>query len=122
MRRKILCVDDEIQILNILSRLLESEGFEVKKAINADEFQKTAPEFQPDLIILDIMLGDKNGVQVYDDLIAKGFDKKVPVIFLSGLVQESMKSPASPGRTYALLAKPFKHDELIRQINTLLGA
>ncbi len=121
MKKKILCVDDELNILNILRELLIPEGYDIELAKDAREFQSKAVSFKPDLILLDIMLGDKNGVQLLDDLIKKGHCLQTPVIVLSGLVQEHQISLAGAGRKFAMLAKPFKPAELLGQIKILLA-
>ena len=119
---KILLVDDEEQILELLKFELNSEGFEVFTACNEKEFRHHALSEKPDLIILDIMLGDKNGPLIYDELLAKGLiDRSIPVIFLSALAEDRPPVPAMPGRTYALHGKPFESEELIREIRSLIN-
>ncbi len=120
---KILLVDDEVQFLELLKFELTSEGFEVFTACNEEEFRMRAFSEKPDLIILDIMLGDKNGPLVYDELLAEGLlDRSVPVIFLSALVQDRPPIPVTAGRNYALHGKPFESEKLIQAIRSLIKA
>lgn len=120
MKIKILLVDDEIEILHLLEEWLKMNGFEVHSAQNGHEFREKALSLRPDLIILDIMLGGENGPQLYDELLNEGLDRKVPVIFLTGLGEFS-ESPASPGRTYTLRTKPFNPNELVQDIQCLIN-
>lgn len=118
---RILAVDDDRPFLDILARNLTERGFEVLQAHDAAAFLEQAPLAKPDLIILDIMLGADNGVQVYDSLIRRGFDRKIPVIFLSGLAGDQPPAPASAARNYALLGKPVATDHLVQEIKNLLA-
>ena len=121
MKIKILLVDDEKEILDILKEWLVLEGFEVLTAQTGREFRKLALAEKPNLIVLDIHLGSDNGPAVYDELLSQGFDRRVPVIFLTGLVSEEAKSRAAAGRTYALHTKPFNMTEIIKDIHCLVG-
>ena len=117
---RILIVDDDSEIYESLAELLASEGFEPVWAKNAEEFKAQAFSHKPALIILDILLGRDNGTQTYNKLLLEGFDRKVPVVFLSGLVENYGTAPVLPGRTYALHSKPFKYEELLRDIRCLI--
>lgn len=121
MKTRVLVVDDEIEICEILREVLCSEGFEVLIAHNAAEFCLQALAKSPHLIILDINLGGSSGPEVYNDLLGKGLNAGIPVIFLSALVPEELSSPGRviPGRKYIMHAKPFYCDRLIRDIQSL---
>jgi DNA-binding response OmpR family regulator len=121
MKAKILLVDDEKEILELLKDFLLIEGFEVLSAQTGSEFRELALSEKPDLIILDIMLGKDNGVAIYNRLLQEGLERTVPVIFLTGLTEDHSESPASPGRTYALRTKPFNPTELVNDIYYLVN-
>ncbi|MBI4549754.1 MAG: response regulator [Candidatus Omnitrophica bacterium] len=116
----ILIVDDDCEFLDLMKECLTSRGFEVALAPDSEAFRESAFSRRPDLIILDIMLGESNGVHAYENLILDGFDAKVPVIFLSGLAKDRPPSPASEGRRYALHSKPIQVDYLVGEINRLI--
>jgi len=120
-KKKILCVDDDAAFLKLLRRQLESHDFDVSVAQDAKSFHGVALVEKPDLIVLDIILGNDMGPTTYDQLLELGFDKKVPVIFLSGLASDQPKNPASEGGTYALHSKPFDIKKLLEDINRLIG-
>ncbi len=122
MGQKILVVDDDPPILELLKFDLMSEGFNVVTAKNEMEFRNAVDNERPALIILDIMLGDKNGALIYNELLGKGLQRSTPVIFLSALASDQTPAPAAPGRSYALLGKPYDSEELIKEIRTMLAA
>src|SRR4051812_20826437 len=102
MKGRILIVDDDEELLDILSVILKDAGFQVMTAQDAEEFHRLAFLEKPNLIILDIMLGDKDGTVIYQQLLMEGLDKNIPVLFLTALAHGSSVTPAQPGRTYAL--------------------
>ncbi len=120
MKTRILLVDDEPELLELLEEILESEGFETCKAQTAGEFYAQALAKQPNLIILDIDLAGINGPEVYHMLLQKGLDNRIPVIFLSGLVPQELQTHAGAGRHYAMVSKPFDQEQLIEDIRRMI--
>lgn len=121
MGAKILVVDDDESLLDILKFMLSDAGFEVSTAQDEESFLQMAMEKKPDVLILDIMLGDKDGTISYQKLLGQGFDKKVPVIFLTALAKDSNTILPQPGRTYALMPKPFDYDKLVQGVTSLVN-
>lgn len=120
IKPRILVVDDERDILWTLGQRLVKWGFQPAFAQNGYEFEQQALSEDFDLIILDIMLGEQNGTDLYDMLLTRGLNRNIPVIFLSALAGDRPHFPISPGSTYALRGKPFDADELLEDINRLL--
>lgn len=120
MKPHILVVDDEKSMQDLLRDTLKLAGFEVSLAGNDAEFRELAFHHRPDVIILDILLGDKDGIQAYDELIHDGLDSKIPVIFLSALAKGREPTYPEPGKRYALLGKPFNSDDLVGRIHKLV--
>ena len=117
--KRILVVDDDKPILELLRFELASRHFDVLTAQNESEFRKLAGG-SPDLIILDIWLGNTNGVFIYNDLLSQGLlDGRVPVIFITALMQDKPPVHAQDGRTYAFFCKPFDTDEIVEEIHHL---
>jgi two-component system, OmpR family, alkaline phosphatase synthesis response regulator PhoP len=83
MKRKILIVDDDEDILQLLKYNLEKEGYEVKTLGNSKRAVSTAKLFFPDLIILDIMMPEKNGIELCRKLREKGRFKETYIFFLT---------------------------------------
>ncbi len=115
---KILLVDNDWRIRELMKFKFERFGYEVITAKNEQEFLKRALAIQPDLIILDIFLGNRLGTRLYDTLLALGFDPEIPVIFITGLKAEN-----EPMRSdnYALHIKPFNFDELAEDAERLIS-
>ena len=120
MKRRILVVDDEHSILELLRYKLSNQGFEVVTAANAWEFWCEALTIKPDLIILDIWLKGRLGTEVYNELLLNGLDSNIPIIFITALLEDCSPSHARPGVKYALYGKPFDFDELTKGVNCLL--
>lgn len=122
MKRRILVVDDDPDIFEVLQDLFGSDGQEVLWAKNSREFEEFAFQ-KPDLIILDILLGEvEDGPTIYGKLLSKGLSRDIPVIFLSALASDLPVSRLHPGRNYAMHAKPFKSNDLLRDVHMLMAA
>lgn len=114
--KKILIVDDEQDICELLRIQFQELGFRVETAYSAEEFEKKVFFEKPSVIILDIVLGDKNGPDVYDRLLHRGLDQKIPVVFMSALAVDRTVEHASAGRQYSLYAKPFDLKEFVGEV------
>lgn len=126
MSHKILVVDDDKPIRELLFHKLSMRGFDVATAKDEKEFWATAFEQKPDLIILDIWLKNRAGTDVYNNLLSFGFDAEVPVIFITALVEGEPVSgreihPALPAKKFALYSKPFNFEKLVNEIESLLS-
>src|SRR5688572_30096199 len=122
MKPKILVVDDEKSMQELLRNALSLSGFDVYLASNDAEFRSQALAHKPQAIILDILLGDKDGIEVYDELIDKGIlSDKIPVLIVSALAQDQPPSFPQPGRRYSLLGKPFDCDMLIQKLEKMIA-
>ena len=120
--KKILVVDDEKPIRELLRHKLSMCGFDVETAKNGKEFSDNALAHKPDLIILDIWLKNKMGTDFYYHLLENGFDPKVPVIFITALVEGYPKNTTGvSGRKCALYSKPFDFEKLLDEIHGLLN-
>lgn len=116
--KKILIVDDDASIINMMNVMLQKEQFqEIYQAMSASDAIEKAKEIQPDLIILDIMLPDSDGYEVCKEI--REFSM-APVIFLSAKNEETDKlvSFAVGGDEY--LTKPFSPRELVARIRVAL--
>ncbi len=116
MIQKILISDDEPDILSAFAELLRCYGFEVAEASNSEEFQKVFFAFNPDLIILDIVMKGESGPDLYDRVMKLSSAPKTPVVFASGLVDSRSQSPLVKGRQVAMYAKPLNIEQLVKDI------
>lgn len=117
MGRKILVVDDEKPIADILKFNLEKEGYDVELAYDGDEAVKKTYKDNPDLVILDIMLPKKDGFQVLKD-IRKEY--KIPVLMLTAKEEEVDKILGLELGADDYITKPFSMRELVARIKANL--
>lgn len=116
MKKKILVVDDQMAMRELLKFKLVKRGYEVFTAKDEREFWNLALDSKPDLIILDVLLDDKLGTEIYDSLLNFGLDPNVPVIFITALVEKQSPKRLKSGAKYALFSKPFDFEKLMRTI------
>ncbi len=117
MADKILIIDDDPAILKVLGMILEQRGFEVHKALRAEEGLRVAYRTQPDLVVLDIMLPEMDGYEVLRRLRELS---DVPIIFLTAVdgPKQSAKGLNMGADDY--IAKPYDVDELEARIRARL--
>jgi two-component system phosphate regulon response regulator PhoB len=117
--KKILVVDDEHDVTELLEYKLRHEGYEVKSINDPLLIMGTARQFQPHLLILDIMMPEISGLQICRMLRADPVMKDIPVIFLTarGETEDRVKGFETGADDY--LAKPFDARELLLRIQAL---
>jgi two-component system OmpR family response regulator len=115
---RILVVDDEPRITDLVAMALRYEGFEVSTAATGRAALKMVEEFRPALIVLDVMLPDMDGFAVTERLVADRV--KVPVLFLTArdAVEDKVRGLTLGGDDY--VTKPFSIEELVARIRALL--
>jgi two-component system, OmpR family, response regulator len=115
---RILVVDDEPNITDLVAMALRYEGFNVETADTGREALSAVEEFRPELIILDVMLPDLDGFAVTARL--KGARSKVPVLFLTArdAVEDKVRGLTLGGDDY--VTKPFSLEELVARVRVLL--
>ena len=119
--RRILIVDDEQDVLQHLSSILSSSGFEVMVAERGFEALKLAAEKKPDVIILDINLPDIDGGEVANRLSQNPQTSVIPIVYLTGLVtKQEQKEPRKIGKSF-VIAKPVLKGELLSIISKVLS-
>ena len=116
---KILLADDEPDILEIISYNLTSEGYEVICAKNGTEAISLAKEHLPSMIILDIMMPGKNGIEVCKLLRLQPEFKNTVIIFLSALNDEGTEIKGLETGADDYITKPISPKVLISKVNAL---
>ena len=118
MSRRILVVEDDDAIIFGLRTNLSFEGYQVESVNTCAGAVERALEFQPDLIVLDLMLPDGSGFEVMEGLAKAGFDGRILV--LSARIAETDKVSALKMGADDYVTKPFSLAELIARIGALL--
>ena len=115
---RILVVDDERSITDLVAMALKYEGFTVKTAPNAREARHAVMDFRPNLIVLDVGLPDEDGFTFVQRLVTDGL--KVPVIFLTArdATEDKVHGLTVGGDDY--VTKPFSIEELVARIRVVL--
>ena len=121
--KKILIVDDEKDVRGLLSMRLLASGFKVLEAGDGAAALALAKQERPDLILLDIMMPGKDGVETYHALRKDPETSEIPVIFLTVLAQNLSltKYSLDLDQCYAILGKPYEPQELLKEIQRALG-
>jgi two-component system alkaline phosphatase synthesis response regulator PhoP len=116
---KILIADDEPDILEILKYNLVKEGYEVTTAKDGDEALAKANVAQPDLVILDIMMPRKNGVEVCEILRAQPKFKDTLILFLTALSDEATQIKGLTTGADDYVSKPISQQVFLSKVNAL---
>ncbi len=119
MPKKILIADDEPDILEIIRFNLEKEGYEVESARNGIEAIEMARKFQPDLIMLDVMMPGRNGWEVCNQLRMMPEFRQTLIIFLTALSDENSEIKGLESGADDYLAKPIRPNVLVSKVNAL---
>ena len=124
MPKKILVVDDEPDFIRIVLAKLKSNGYEAISATNGKEAIKEAQLQKPDLIVMDIIMPDMDGTDAVRLLQADVKTENIPIIFISGAMvnvpeNEETRQATINGKFYTAIAKPFKAEKLLSEINKL---
>lgn len=121
MAYKLLLVDDDLEIVEMLQQRLTREGYEVVVAFDGEEALVKVKEANPDVIILDLMLPKLNGFEVLKEIREKFKDKWRPIIILSGQVDlDSVRKGYSMEADH-YLTKPCTLDNILRGIRTMIS-
>jgi two-component system OmpR family response regulator len=115
---RVLVVDDEPNLTDLLSMALRYEGFGVRTAGNGSTAVRIAREFRPDAVILDVMLPDLDGLEVLRRL--RGNAPSLPVLFLTArdAVEDRIAGLTAGGDDY--VTKPFSLEEVVARLRALL--
>ncbi|MDD5005469.1 MAG: response regulator [Candidatus Omnitrophica bacterium] len=120
-KKTILIVDDEVDILTVLSARLIDAGYDVLKADNGIEAIDIAKQKMPHLIILDIMMPHMDGVTVSQHLKENKNTKDIPVIFLTALQGKKEEMTNHKSGKNIIFSKPYNPKELLDKIKELIG-
>jgi two-component system OmpR family response regulator len=115
---RVLVVDDEASLTDLLQMALRYEGWEIRTAAEGVKAVTIAREFKPDAVVLDIMLPDIDGLQVLQRMRADGSD--VPVLFLTAkdALDDRIAGLTAGGDDY--VTKPFSLEEVVARLRALI--
>lgn len=118
--RHILIVDDNTQNLKVSGKLLKDEGYLISMAINGTSALELLEREIPDIILLDVMMPDINGLEVCRKIKLKEHLKDIPILFLTAKVQPEDLEEGFNAGAVDYITKPFNRNELLLRIKTHL--
>ncbi|MCC8161041.1 MAG: response regulator transcription factor [Oscillospiraceae bacterium] len=116
----IFCVEDDEGIRDLITYAVKSAGFTVEGFESAAEFEKRLKSYMPSMVLLDIMLPDKDGIQILKDIRKNDATKNLPVILITAKGMESDKVKGFEHGADDYVTKPFGVMELISRIKAVL--
>jgi DNA-binding response OmpR family regulator len=120
-KAKILVVDDEADARALSKRILERNGFQVLEATNGDEAIQEANTKSPDLILLDIVMPGKDGVEVCKILKSQAQTKQIPIVMFTVLGRDADKKRAADARCDGYLTRPFNTEDILTEVKKHLS-
>jgi len=120
MPKKILVVEDDLDMVELLRFNLKTEGYALGTAADGIEALKKARSLRPDLILLDLMLPELDGFAVCDILRRDPKTASIPIIMLTAMSSQLSRLNGLDAGASAYITKPFSHKYLLRCIQELL--
>lgn len=119
--KRVLIVDDEPSLRALVRANLEVDGLEVIEAIDGIEGIKRMRESKPDLVLLDIMMPGKDGIEVLEEVAADPDLRDIPILMLTAKGElEDMERGAELGAR-GHITKPFDPEQMVRTVKAALG-
>jgi len=119
---RVLIVDDNQQNAELLEAHLDGTGYETRVAMNGDDALRTAQEWAPDVVLLDVMMPKVSGFEVCQRLRADPATQAVGVIMVTALDQPSDIEKAVDAGTDDFVTRPLNKTELLLRVKALLAA
>ncbi|NTV31555.1 response regulator transcription factor [candidate division WWE3 bacterium] len=123
MAKKILVVEDNLEIAEVYEIVLADEGYEVTIRLTGETGLNEALASQYDLILLDVMLPGMNGISILKELRKNPQTAQTPVYMLTALGQDTIKKQAhDAGAIEVLVKSTFTPDQIVEKVNAVLGS
>lgn len=118
--KKILVVDDEVDLLRLMKKILEGEGYTVFTAEQGAEGLSLAKQEKPDLIFLDVRLPDRDGYEILEEIKSDKATRSIPVVMLTSLNQGDDFQKALDKGVDWYITKPFEPEHILKRAKDLL--
>ncbi len=120
--RRILCIEDESEMIDLIRLILSRRGFDVKGAAGGREGLRMVKEELPDLVLLDLMMPDMDGWEVYQQMKADESTRQIPVIVITAKAQSIDKVLGLHiAKVDDYIAKPFSPQDLLKSVEKVLA-
>ncbi len=120
MKKKILIIDDDINVLKILGLVLERDGYEIATASGGVQGLTEAYAEAPDLILLDVLMPDLDGLEFAQRLRSDPTLEQIPIIMVTAKSMTDDKLAGFQAGASDYIIKPFSSDDLLGRVNTVL--
>jgi two-component system response regulator VicR len=121
-KKTVVCVEDEPEMIDLIKLILRRKEFELVGAVGGREGLKTVRELKPDLVLLDLMMPDMDGWEVYRQMKADDELKKIPVIVVTAKAQSIDRVLGLHlAKVDDYITKPFSPQELLESVSDILG-
>ena len=120
-KRRVLCIEDEPEMIDLIRLILERKGFEVMGAVGGQEGLDTVRSEKPDLVLLDLMMPDVDGWEVYRQMKADDELKSIPVVVVTAKAQSIDKVLGLHiAKVDDYVTKPFGPTDLLDSVDRVL--
>jgi DNA-binding response OmpR family regulator len=120
--KQILCIEDEPEMIDLIRLILGRRGFEVVGAAGGKEGLEKVRQHPPELVLLDLMMPDMDGWEVYQQMKADDKTKNIPVIVVTAKAQSIDKVLGLHiAKVDDYIAKPFSPQDLLNSVEKVLG-
>ncbi|MBU1061356.1 MAG: response regulator [Candidatus Omnitrophica bacterium] len=120
-KKRVLIVDDDVDLLNMLKLRVESAGYEFDGAQDADEMFEIMQTRCPDVVVLDIVLPKKDGYSALREMRKVERFKDIPVIILTAKEKQKVGDLFALENIAYFIEKPFETNDLLKKINDAMG-
>lgn len=120
--KKVLIVDDSQAEVHLMQTMLQKGGFQVVGLFDSTKTEETIEEERPNIILLDVVMPQRNGFQVCRDLKGHQTYSSIPVILVTSKAAPSDRYWGEQQGANGFVAKPFTPEELLGAVNVALGA
>jgi DNA-binding response OmpR family regulator len=121
LRKKVLIVDDDPNLIKSLGFVLQREGYDFDTAMDGEEALAKVRELEPGVILLDIMMPLKNGYEVCEEVKNSPDWSDIHVVILSAKSQEADKKRGLAAGADEFITKPFSPQTIVAKVKQLLG-
>ncbi len=121
-KKKVVCIEDEPEMIDLVKLILGRKGFELTGAMGGREGLEAVRRIKPDLVLLDLMMPDMDGWEVYQQMKADAEMQKIPVIVVTAKAQSIDKVLGLHiAKVDDYVTKPFGPQELLQSVEKVLG-
>ncbi len=119
--RRILCIEDETEMIDLIRIILSRKGFDVQGATSGEEGLKKIYEEKPNLVLLDLMMPDMDGWEVYQQMKASEKSRDIPVIVVTAKAQNIDKVLGLQiAKVDDYISKPFSPEDILQSVERVL--